>query len=68
VHAVLIDLAAATALADSDPAAASAYITTARRHASVLESDARERTEVVLADVARACIEDLQRVIDLRQL
>ena len=66
-HAVLIDLAAATALADSDPDAASAYIAAARRHASVLESDAHERIEVVLADVALACADDLQRVIDLRQ-
>ena len=68
VQDVLIDLAAATALADSDPAAASAYAAAARRHASVLESDARERTEVVLADVAQACVDDLQRVIDLRRL
>jgi uncharacterized membrane protein YgaE (UPF0421/DUF939 family) len=67
VQAVLVQLAAATALADSDPAGASAYTAAARRHASALESDARERTEVVLADVARACIDDLQRVIDLRQ-
>ncbi|MGO9927163.1 MAG: FUSC family protein [Mycobacterium sp.] len=67
VQAVLIDLAAATALADSDPAGASAYTAAARRHASMLESDARERTEVVLADVARACVDDLQRVIELRQ-
>jgi len=66
-HAALIDLAAATALADSDPDAASAYIAAARRHASVLESDAHERIEVVLADVALACADDLQRVIDLRQ-
>jgi uncharacterized membrane protein YgaE (UPF0421/DUF939 family) len=67
VHDVLIDLAAATALADSDPAGACAYTAAARRHASDLQSDARERHEVVLADVARACVDDLQRVIDLRQ-
>jgi uncharacterized membrane protein YgaE (UPF0421/DUF939 family) len=66
-HRVLIDLAAATALADSDPAGACAYTAAARRHASALESAARERHEVVLADVARACVDDLQRVIDLRQ-
>jgi uncharacterized membrane protein YgaE (UPF0421/DUF939 family) len=66
-HGVLIDLAAATALADSDPAGACAYTAAARRHASALESAARERHEVVLADVARACVDDLQRVIDLRQ-
>jgi uncharacterized membrane protein YgaE (UPF0421/DUF939 family) len=67
VHDVLIDLAAATALADSDPAGACAYTAAARRHASDLQSEARERHEVVLADVARACVDDLQRVIDLRQ-
>ena len=68
VQTVLVDLAAATALADSDPAGACAYTAAARRHASTLQSDARERTEVVLADVVRACVDDLQRVIDLRQL
>ena len=66
-QAVLVQLAAATALADSDPAGASAYTAAARRHASALQSDARERTEVVLADVVQACVDDLQRVIDLRQ-
>ncbi len=65
---MLIDLSAATALADSDPAGACAYTAPVRRHASTLELDARERTEVVLADVARACVDDLQRVIDLRQV
>ena len=54
-------------LADPDPAGACAYTAAARRHASALESAARERHEVVLADVARACVDDLQRVIDLRQ-
>ena len=67
VHDVLIDLAAATALADSDPAAASAYTAAARHHASALLSDANQRTEVVLADVVQDCVDDLQRVIDLRQ-
>jgi hypothetical protein len=66
VLSVLIELAAATALADSDPAGASAYTAAARRHASLLMSDARRKTEVVLADVAQACVDDLQRVIDLR--
>jgi uncharacterized membrane protein YgaE (UPF0421/DUF939 family) len=65
---VLVDLAAATALADSDPAGASAYAAAARRHASALHADARERTEMLLADVVQACVDDLQRVIDLRQL
>jgi uncharacterized membrane protein YgaE (UPF0421/DUF939 family) len=67
VPAVLVDLAAATALADPDPAGACAYTAAARRHASALHADARERTEVVLADVVQACVDDLQRVIDLRQ-
>jgi uncharacterized membrane protein YgaE (UPF0421/DUF939 family) len=65
---VLVQLAAAIALADSDPAAASAYIAAARRHASKLHVDARERTEVVLADDVQACVDDLQRVIDLRHV
>jgi uncharacterized membrane protein YgaE (UPF0421/DUF939 family) len=66
-QAVLIDLTEATALADSDPAAAATHVEAARRHASELQSDARERTEVVFADVVAACVDDLQRVIDLRQ-
>jgi uncharacterized membrane protein YgaE (UPF0421/DUF939 family) len=68
VPAVLVDLASATALADSDPAGACAYAAAARRHASALHADAHERTEVVLADVVQACVDDLQRVIDLRPL
>jgi uncharacterized membrane protein YgaE (UPF0421/DUF939 family) len=68
VHAVLAELVAAIALADTDPVAATEHAAAARRHASALHADARERTDVVLADVVQACIEDLQRVIDLRQL
>lgn len=66
VHKVLVVLAAAAALADSDPAGASAYTATARQHAAQLQSGARESTQVVLADVVGACVDDLQRVIDLR--
>jgi uncharacterized membrane protein YgaE (UPF0421/DUF939 family) len=66
VHAVLVQLAAAIALADSDPAGAAAYTAAARGHASKLHAAARERTEVVLADDVAACVDDLQRVIDLR--
>ena len=66
VHGVLVVLAAATALADSDPAGACAYTAVARHHASELQSCAHERTQVVLADVVQACVDDLQRVIDLR--
>jgi uncharacterized membrane protein YgaE (UPF0421/DUF939 family) len=68
LHAVLAALAKATPLADSDPAAATAYIAVARHHASALQSNAHEKTEVVLAGVVAACIDDLQRVIDLRQV
>jgi uncharacterized membrane protein YgaE (UPF0421/DUF939 family) len=68
VHTVLVTLAAATALADTDPAGACAYIASARHHASQLPSGAREQTHVILADTIGACIADLQRVIDLRYL
>ena len=67
-HSVLVVLAAATALADSDPAGACAYTAAARHHASELQSGAREKTQVALADVVQACVDDLQRVIDLRQV
>ena len=66
VHSVLVVLAAATALADSDPAGACAYTATARHHASQLQSGARDKSQVVLADAVQACVDDLQRVIDLR--
>jgi uncharacterized membrane protein YgaE (UPF0421/DUF939 family) len=67
VEAVLVALAAATALADSDPAGASAYLGAARHHASQLQSGAREKNQMVFANVVAACVDDLQRVIDLRQ-
>jgi uncharacterized membrane protein YgaE (UPF0421/DUF939 family) len=66
VHSVLVVLAAATALADSDPAGACAYTAAARHHASQLHAGACERDQVVLADAVAACVDDLQRVIDLR--
>jgi uncharacterized membrane protein YgaE (UPF0421/DUF939 family) len=66
VYSVLVVLAAATALADSDPAGACAYTAAARHHASQLHAGARERDQVVLADAVQACVDDLQRVIDLR--
>lgn len=66
VHTVLVVLAAATALADPDPAGACAYTASARHHAAQLLSGAREQTQVILADVVGACVDDLQRVIDLR--
>jgi uncharacterized membrane protein YgaE (UPF0421/DUF939 family) len=67
VHAVLAELVAATALADSDPAAASEHAAEAHRLASDVHSVARDNREVVLADDVQACIYDLQRVIELRQ-
>jgi uncharacterized membrane protein YgaE (UPF0421/DUF939 family) len=66
VHAVLAKLVAATALADTDPVAATEHAAAARRLAEEVHSVARDRREVVLADVVQACIDDLQRVIDLR--
>ena len=66
MHAALTDLAAGTALADTDPAAATAHVAAARSQALELESSARDRSEVVLADIVHACADDLQRVIDLR--
>ncbi|OBI52247.1 aromatic acid exporter family protein [Mycobacterium sp. E796] len=66
VQRALVALAAATALADSDPAGACAYTAAARHHASQLQAGAREQSQVVLADAAQACVDDLQRVIDLR--
>jgi uncharacterized membrane protein YgaE (UPF0421/DUF939 family) len=64
--AVLADLARATSLADSDPGTASEHVDAARRHAAVLQSGAREQTQVLLAGVVQSCVDDLQRVIDLR--
>ena len=66
VHAVLAELVAATVLADADPVAATEHAAAARRLASELHSVARDRREVVLADVVQTCVDDLQRVIDLR--
>lgn len=66
VPTVLVVLAAAAALADPDPAGACAYTASARHHATQLQSGAHEKTQVILADVVSACVDDLQRVIDLR--
>jgi len=68
ICAVLTDLAKATSLADSDPAAATAQIAVTGQHASELQSGAQDKTEVVLANVIAACVDDLQRVVELRQL
>ena len=66
VHAVLAELVAAVALADTDPAAATEHAAEARRVASEVHSVSRDRREVVLADAVQSCIDDLQRVIELR--
>ncbi|ATA28244.1 hypothetical protein MLM_1654 [Mycobacterium lepraemurium] len=68
VSTVLLVLAAATALADRDPAGACVYLGSARRHEARLRSgDGGDREpHVVLADAVGACVDDLQRVIDLR--
>lgn len=68
IHTLLVVLSAATALADPDPAGACAYVASARHHAAELQSGAREKTQMILADVFSACVDDLQRVIDLRRL
>ena len=65
--AALADLATATEHADSDPAAATAHLAAARHHASGLQSAAREQRDIVLANVVASCVDDLQRVIELRQ-
>jgi uncharacterized membrane protein YgaE (UPF0421/DUF939 family) len=67
VHPVLEELVAGTLLADADPVAATEHAGEAQRLASKLHSVARGKREVVLADVVQACIDDLQRVIELRQ-
>ncbi len=65
VHAVLAELVAAVAVADTDAAAATAHAAEARRLASGVHSVSRDRREVVLADAVQSCIDDLQRVIEL---
>lgn len=67
VHPVLAELVAASAVADTDPAAATQHTAAARLLAKELHAAARDKREVVLADDVQACIDDLQRVVDLRQ-
>lgn len=67
-QSAIADLAAAVARVDPDPAGACAYAAAARHRVSQLHSAARDRPEVVLADVVAACLHDLQRVLDLRQV
>lgn len=64
--AVLAELVAATDLAEKEPVAAIQHVDAARVLAEELHSVARDRREVVLADAVQVCIDDLERVIDLR--
>ncbi|MGA7052316.1 MAG: aromatic acid exporter family protein, partial [Mycobacterium sp.] len=64
--AVLAELVAATDLAENEPIAAVQHGAAAQLLAKELHSVARDRREVVLADAVQVCIDDLQRVIDLR--
>lgn len=64
--ALLAELVAATDLAENEPIAAIQHVSAAQRLAKELHSAARDRREVVLADAVQVCIDDLQRVIDLR--
>ncbi|AYE95455.1 aromatic acid exporter family protein [Mycobacterium paragordonae] len=63
LRAAVSELALATGLADADPTAAAAHLAAARRHATVLQSGARDHAEVVVADVVSGCADDLQQVI-----
>lgn len=67
LRSAIAELTSGTALADSDPAAAATHIAAARRHGADLQSAARGRTEVVLADVVTGCVDDLQAVLDCPQ-
>ncbi|PJE13483.1 FUSC family protein [Mycobacterium sp.] len=64
LHAAVGELAQAVSAADMDPAAACAHLDVARGQAFGLESAARDRAEVVLAEIVRTCVGDLQEVID----
>lgn len=66
VPSVLAVPAAAAALTDPDPAGACAYAASRRQHAAQLQAGTDETRQVIMADVVGACIDDLQRVIDLR--
>jgi uncharacterized membrane protein YgaE (UPF0421/DUF939 family) len=66
VHAVFTELVVAISLVDTDPVAATEHAAAARRCATEVHSVALDSREVVLADVVQTCIDDLQRVIELR--
>lgn len=64
LHAAVGELAEAVSAADADAATACAHLAAARNHAGRLESAARDRPDVVLAEIVRTCVGDLQAVID----
>lgn len=64
LHAAVGELAQAMSAADTDAATACAHLDAARNHVADLESAARDRPEVVLAEIVRTCVGDLQAVID----
>lgn len=65
LRVALAELAAGTALADEDPAAASEHVAAARSEAVKMQESAQNRSQAVLADIVYACTEDLQRVIEV---
>lgn len=64
LRAAVGELAQATSAADTDEATACAHTAAARDHAAGLAAAARNPTEVVLAEIVRTCVDDLQAVID----
>jgi hypothetical protein len=67
VRVAIGDLAAALALAEADRDAATTHVTAASNYASALSAAARSGTESLLANAIQTCVDDLQKVIDLRQ-
>jgi hypothetical protein len=67
VHDAISELALGLTLTEADPDAATAHATAARGCAWALDSAARDRTDLALANVVQTCVDDLQQVIDLQQ-
>lgn len=64
--AAMADLAAAARLVEYQPAAATAYLAAARRQAGILEAKITGPDDVVLAGIVQGCVDDFQRLMDLR--
>jgi uncharacterized membrane protein YgaE (UPF0421/DUF939 family) len=64
VHAAIRELAAAAALADTDPAWAAKHAASARRHAADVQEAAHGNAGLVVAAVVQTCVDDLQQVIE----